>query len=53
MVPMEVFVRYIQPWLPDLIVRWILQVYLAYTVRRLRQLDHPFKGKKLSEEPCK
>ena len=44
MVPLELFVKYIQPLLPDLIVRWILRIYLGYTLKRLRKLDHPFKG---------
>ena len=45
MVPLEVFVRFIQPFLPDVIVRWILRIYLGYTLQTLRNLDHPFKGK--------
>jgi len=43
MVPLEFFVKNIQPWLPDIIVRWILYVYLTFVVNKLSKLDHPFK----------
>ena len=51
MVPMEIFVRFIQPWLPDLLVRLILKVYLCYAVRRLRQLDHPSPAARRERPP--
>lgn len=42
---MEIFVRFIQPWLPDIVVRWILRAYIGqFAVKKLRRLDHPFKG---------
>ena len=40
---MENFVGYVQPWLPDFVVRWIVWLYLAYQLRRLNGLDHPMK----------
>jgi hypothetical protein len=43
LVSMENFVAYVQPWLPDAVVRCIVWLYLAHFVRRLRGLDHPFK----------
>eukprot|EP00614_Pseudopedinella_elastica_P000282 CAMPEP_0172602146 /NCGR_PEP_ID=MMETSP1068-20121228/22361_1 /TAXON_ID=35684 /ORGANISM="Pseudopedinella elastica, Strain CCMP716" /LENGTH=363 /DNA_ID=CAMNT_0013403425 /DNA_START=15 /DNA_END=1106 /DNA_ORIENTATION=- len=42
-ISMENFVQYVQPWLPDFVVRWIVWLYLAYFVQRIRRLDHPFK----------
>lgn len=42
-VTMENFVAYVQPWLPDFVVRCIVWLYLSHFVRRLRNLDHPFK----------
>ena len=42
-ISMENFVQYVQPWLPDFVVRWIVWLYLAYFVKRIRRLDHPFK----------
>ena len=40
---MENFVAYVQPWLPDFLVRAVVWLYLTHFVRRLRGLDHPFK----------
>ena len=40
---MENFVAYVQPLLPDSVVRWIVWLYLAYQLRRLNGLDHPMK----------
>ena len=41
--PMEAFVAYVQPFLPDFVVRWVVWLYLAYQLRRLNRLDHPMK----------
>jgi cyclopropane-fatty-acyl-phospholipid synthase len=40
---MEAFVRWVQPWLPDCLLRWLLRRLLGTIVRRLRALDYPQK----------
>jgi cyclopropane-fatty-acyl-phospholipid synthase len=40
---MEAFVKYVQPLLPDVVVRWILRLLLWRIVVKLRGLDYPQK----------
>jgi cyclopropane-fatty-acyl-phospholipid synthase len=40
---MEVFVRYVMPYLPDWVVRWLLRRVLHYSARQLASRDWPQK----------